>query len=150
MNRGAIAESYLKQGNMNCAQSVLLAFSEDYGLKKEDALRVAMLFGGGMGGTGRTCGAVVGAYMVMGLKLGSDFVAEKNRELTHKMVIEFNQKFTGLHGDTTCKGILGFDVGIPAEAAMAESKGLFSSVCQIAVRDAARILEQMDFRAKPK
>jgi C_GCAxxG_C_C family probable redox protein len=144
MDKGSIAETYLKQGNMNCAQSVLLTFSEKLGLRKEDALRIAMMFGGGMGGTGRTCGAVTGAYMVIGLRLEIKTQAEKNRGKLHKLIMEFDKQFYSLHGATTCKEILGYDVGIPEQAEEAESKGIFSSVCPILVRDSARILEQMN------
>ncbi len=46
---------------MNCAQAVVNAFYEDYGLAANLALSLAQGFGGGMGHTGGTCGAVSGA-----------------------------------------------------------------------------------------
>ena len=54
----------------NCAQSVLTAFAEDYGLDKDKALSVAAGFGGGIGRLQETCGAVTGAVMVLGLASG--------------------------------------------------------------------------------
>ena len=54
----------------NCAQSVLMAFSEACGISDEQAFKTGANFGGGMR-TGSVCGAYTGALMVMGL-LGKD------------------------------------------------------------------------------
>ena len=45
----------------NCAQAVFSAFARELGLDREMALKTAAAFGGGMAGTGATCGAVTGA-----------------------------------------------------------------------------------------
>lgn len=50
----------------NCAQSVLIPFSEELGLDKEMAYKVAGGFGGGMR-TGSVCGAITGGIMALGL-----------------------------------------------------------------------------------
>jgi len=50
----------------NCSQSVAGAYAEDLGLKSADALRMAAALGGGIGRSGQTCGAVIGALMVLG------------------------------------------------------------------------------------
>ena len=55
----------------NCAQSVFTAYAEDFGIDKNQALSLAVGFGGGMGRTQDVCGAVTGAIMVLGLS--SDF-----------------------------------------------------------------------------
>jgi hypothetical protein len=54
----------------SCSQSVLGAYAEQHGLPRELALGLADAFGGGLGGLGRTCGAVTGAIMVIGLARG--------------------------------------------------------------------------------
>lgn len=53
----------------NCAQSVVGAFCENYGIELEHALRLAGGLGGGLR-SGEVCGAVSGAVMVIGLKYG--------------------------------------------------------------------------------
>ena len=60
--------NYFKNG-FNCAQAVLAAFAEGFGLSEEMALKVATQFGGGAR-KGEMCGAVSGALMVLGLKFG--------------------------------------------------------------------------------
>jgi C_GCAxxG_C_C family probable redox protein len=53
-----------------CAQAVLASFAEDYGLSEEAALRISTGFGSGMGRLCEVCGALTGAFMVIGLKHG--------------------------------------------------------------------------------
>lgn len=50
----------------NCAQSVLIPFSEEAGLDEEIAYRMASGFGSGMK-CGSVCGAITGGVMVLGL-----------------------------------------------------------------------------------
>ena len=64
------AVAIFKEG-INCSQAVLSSFAEDFGVDKNMALKMAAGFGGGMGRTGHRCGAVTGAYMVLGLKYGA-------------------------------------------------------------------------------
>ncbi len=56
------------KNGFNCSQSVLTAFAGDFDLDEVTALKVAGGFGAGMGRLMETCGAVSGAYMVLGLK----------------------------------------------------------------------------------
>ena len=54
----------------NCCQSVLLAYCQEFGLDSQVASRLSTGFGGGMGRMAGVCGAVTGAFMVLGLKYG--------------------------------------------------------------------------------
>lgn len=69
MTKGDIAKNNFQNG-CNCAQAVLLAFCEDYGMDRETAMMIAASFGAGMGGLRETCGTVTGANMVIGLAKG--------------------------------------------------------------------------------
>lgn len=51
----------------NCAQAVLLAYSDELGISEETARKLGSNFAGGMK-FGSVCGAITGAYMVLGLK----------------------------------------------------------------------------------
>jgi len=51
----------------NCAQSVLYAFKDDFDFDENLALDISVGFGGGMERLQEKCGAVTGAFMVMGL-----------------------------------------------------------------------------------
>lgn len=63
----------------NCAQAILMPFSEKLGLTEAQAQDLGGLFAGGMY-CGATCGAITGALMVLGLAgqkdpVGRDLIA---------------------------------------------------------------------------
>lgn len=69
--KGSLAKTYFEEG-YNCAQAVLLAFSEEAGLDQTQAARIASTFGGGMGKMREVCGAVSAMFMTQGLINGYD------------------------------------------------------------------------------
>ena len=62
-----IAQRYYLEGDYNCAESVLLAANEAYGLglDPENCYRLVSAFGGGMG-CGVVCGALAGSMAALG------------------------------------------------------------------------------------
>ena len=61
------AVSLFKEG-YNCSQSVVAAYADLYGFTKEQALRMAASFGGGIGRMRETCGAACGMFLLAGLE----------------------------------------------------------------------------------
>lgn len=55
----------------NCAQSVVAAFADLYGLDRKQALLVSASFGAGMGRLRETCGTLSGIVMLAGLETGT-------------------------------------------------------------------------------
>ncbi|MBC7251122.1 MAG: C_GCAxxG_C_C family protein [Anaerolineae bacterium] len=128
----------------SCAQAVFSTYAPQFGLERETALRVAGAFGGGMARLGRTCGAVTGALMVIGLKFGKTRAEDKEaKERCYQLAREFIGQFEARHGSTICKELLGYDLNIPAERAAASEHGLFETLCPRLVRDAAEILARI-------
>jgi C_GCAxxG_C_C family probable redox protein len=128
----------------SCAPSVLSAYSEQLGLEKALALKIACGFGGGIGRMGKTCGAVTGAIMVIGLKHGqADVADEESRQETHKLVKKFIDKFTALHGSIECRELIGYDLSNSAGLRLARESGVFQNKCPGFVYDSARILEDV-------
>jgi C_GCAxxG_C_C family probable redox protein len=127
---------------LNCAQSVLLSHAEELKLDKTTALRIALGFGGGMA-MAETCGAVTGAYMVLGMKaqFGEKSIQEIKTE-TKVAVKRFNELFIAKHGSLKCKKLLGVDISTPEGSAVANEKNLFNTVCSDLVGSAAEILEK--------
>jgi C_GCAxxG_C_C family probable redox protein len=144
MTKAASAYANMVAHKMNCAQCVFTAFTADLGLEPEVALKIAMGFGGGMGRTGQTCGAVTGAYMALGLKQNlTPKNADQIKEKTYALMAEFNRKFRKLHGSTICKELLGCDLGTPEGLAKVHEKSLFTTLCPKLVRDAVKIVEKL-------
>lgn len=61
------AVSLFEQG-YNCAQSVFMAYADIFGVERELAAKLPTSFGGGMGRLREVCGALSGAFMLLGLK----------------------------------------------------------------------------------
>ncbi len=93
MNRVERAVSRFKTG-FSCSQALLSTYDTQFGLTRETALRVSGAFGGGMGRRGETCGAVTGAFMLIGLKHGMTSVDDAvAKEETYRLVNEFVARF---------------------------------------------------------
>jgi C_GCAxxG_C_C family probable redox protein len=144
MNKSEQARAVMLEHHLNCAQSVVSTYCGELGLERNLGLKVAMGFGSGMARTGRTCGAVTGAYMIMGLSQRiNENNARENIERTYKLINDFNREFMALHGSLNCKDLIKLDLAIPEQHAEARDKHLFVTVCPDLVRDAARILESV-------
>jgi len=127
----------------NCSQAVIGTFSEQFGLDCDKASKVATGFGGGMR-MGGTCGAVTGAFMVLGLKYGNSTAKDKEgKAKTYKQIEEYISRFKSRNNSVACREILGCDISTSEGMKEAQSKGLFSSTCPRMVQDAADILEEM-------
>jgi len=143
LSKAEKAKKQFEKG-FSCAPAVLSAYAERLGLEEALALKIACGFGGGIGRTGRTCGAVTGAVMVIGLKHGqADANDEESRQRTHKLVKEFIDRFVTLHGSIECKELINYDLSDPAELRLAKKNKVFQNKCTGFVYDSARILEDI-------
>ena len=125
-----------------CSQAVLSTFGPQFGLDRDAALRVSAAFAGGMGRLGDTCGAVTGAFMVIGLKYGTiDPADAQAKEMTYRLVREFVDKFKARNGSVVCRELLGYDISTPEGLEAARDKKRFATLCPKYVRDASEIVE---------
>lgn len=129
------------ESGYNCAQSVLKAFSEELHLNEAQAMNMASGFGAGMGRLQETCGAVTGAFMVIGLYNSLAFQLNENRnDITSKMIQEFETRFKSKHGTTACKELLNCDLNTEEGQSMFQEKNLHKKVCQKCITDAVDLL----------
>ena len=143
MNHADSAASVFGQG-LSCSQAVFSAYATEHGLDRNAALKVSAGFGGGMGRMGHTCGAVTGAYMVIGLKYGAVSGQDREaKERTYRAIREFAEKFKVLNGSLVCKDLLGCDISTADGFDKMKSLGLHQKVCTKLVRDACEILDEM-------
>jgi C_GCAxxG_C_C family probable redox protein len=125
-----------------CSQSVLRAFAAELGLELDSGTRLATAFGGGLSRTGRVCGAVTGALMVIGLRYGNTLPTDRGaKEATYTLARRFMEEFEKRHGSVDCPGLLGCDIGTPDGMQHAREQNLFKRVCPVYVTDAVRILD---------
>lgn len=130
-----------QEGKANCSQAMLLVYGKYFGVPEDLAMKVASGFGGGMGGMGKTCGAVSGAIAVLGLtyEIGNPGA----KASVYALIKEFTKRFTARHGSIICNDLLGYDVSTPDGMKIIREKKLFTTVCSMVDRSAAEILEEI-------
>jgi C_GCAxxG_C_C family probable redox protein len=109
-----------KKGDLsfNCAESVVLKVNKNRNLPGFDTpvLRIASMFGGGVGGSGAICGAVSGAAMSLGLAMGTNGTESKDhfetqRKSSNELIKRFVQDFTDAWGTVQCEYLKAMDEG---------------------------------------
>jgi C_GCAxxG_C_C family probable redox protein len=130
-------------GGAACSQAIVGTYGTDYGLTREQAMKLAAGFAGGMR-LGETCGAVTGAFMVLGLKhAGANCDKRDGRDEVYAALADFVARFNQRSNSVVCKELLGCDITTPAGGQRATQEGLFRTICPKLVQDAAEILEEI-------
>jgi len=142
-NKGEKAVGSFRLG-FNCAQSVITAFSDYTKLDDSTALALASGFGAGMGSLQDTCGAVTGAFMVFGLHVGHKFDDNAHRKAkSEKLIREFDKRFKEIHGTTSCRKLLQYDLNDREQVKLARENCRFEKVCEQCIKDSIQIVETM-------
>lgn len=91
----------------NCAQAVIMAFSDMIGIDETTCAKLGSSFGGGMGRMREVCGAVSGMLMVAGILYGYDGPEEGQIKKEHySRVQELADNFRKEAGSIICREIL--------------------------------------------
>lgn len=123
VTRKEIAAGKKRCNSHNCAQAILHTYADVAGIDEEVAMDIANAFGAGMGNMEGTCGALVGAGMVLGM-------VNKDKTKSMKQMREIMTKFQERNGATQCKLLKGVGTKTVLRA------------CPDCVADAAEFLEQ--------
>jgi C_GCAxxG_C_C family probable redox protein len=143
MTQSERAAAFFKEG-FSCSQAVFAAFAESEGLSRDQALKIAQPFGGGLAHRGGMCGAASGGLLVIGLKHGRTRAAdEAARDRTYRLVHAFLDRFREAHGALDCPALLGVDIGTAEGMAAARSAFLFESRCRGYIQTAVALLEEI-------
>ncbi|MBO4443811.1 MAG: C_GCAxxG_C_C family protein [Bacteroidaceae bacterium] len=110
----------------NCAQAVVCTYCDKTGLDEATSMSVASAFGAGMGSMEGTCGALVGAGIVISL-------VDKEKSRAMKDMRQVMTKFLERNGATQCKLLKGTETGKVLRE------------CPDCVADASEFLEEIIF-----
>lgn len=99
--RAELGAQYKAQ--MNCCQAVVRAFADTVDLDEETLRSIASGFGSGIGTMEGTCGALVGAVMIFGLRTDG-----KSGRLSREILTRFKARC----GAVTCRELKGAGTGI--------------------------------------
>lgn len=122
-SRKDIAAEKKASGRYNCTQSVLTTYPELTGLDEQTAMHMTDGFAAGMTNMEGTCGALVGAGLVLGL-------ANKDKRKTFKQMRNVMTKFQERNHATQCRILK----GIGTHKVLRE--------CPLCVSDACEFLEE--------
>ena len=129
----------------NCAQAILLAFSDDLGMDEKTAARLASSFGGGIGRLREVCGAVSGMMMVYGLLKGYDDIKDPAVKKAHYANVQaLAASFREENGSIICRELLSLPKNEQSDPTPTprDAKFYHSRPCAAFVASAARILDE--------
>ena len=129
---------------MNCAQSVLLAYSDELKFDDNLAFQITSGFGGGMGRLQKTCGAVTGAFMVIGIHNCGKYPNHDLQTYNNRaMIQEFNRKFLSKHNSTDCSELMACNMNTEEGRDYAKENRLKEIVCEKCVADSIDIVNTL-------
>ncbi len=129
----------------NCSQAIVATFGPELGVDENTCLKLGACFGAGMGRLGKTCGALTGGFMVLGLRHGQEMLDDpgRGRDAVYARVQELAARFEAAHGTTECRGLTGCDMTCPEGRKDFSDRGLHQGLCTDLVVSVARLLEDM-------
>lgn len=127
----------------NCAQSVLVAYADVMNLTREQALRLAAGFGGGMGRLRRDCGAYTAAVMLVCAMEEGASEAPENRARLYTRVQRLYGDFVARLGTVNCAKLLGKPEGAEPPVPDPRTKAYYASrPCANIIRIACEIIDE--------
>jgi C_GCAxxG_C_C family probable redox protein len=113
-----------KMSGYNCAQAVACAFKDYVDVSEDELKKITQGFAVGMGTMEGSCGAIVGAAVILGL-------VNDNPAKTFKDVKGIMSQFKESNGSVICKELKGIETGKVLRE------------CNDCVGDAARMLQEI-------
>lgn len=144
MSRAELAEQYFNEGYA-CSQAVVMAFKDVVKVDSNILMQISLPLGGGVSRLRRTCGAILGMSLVIGLLFGEVEVNHENKLKVYEINRNLISKFEELQGSSICKELLekaGVNVEIKGEAEKRTSEYYGKRPCGKIVYDAALVLEE--------
>ena len=126
----------LHQKGYNCAQSVICAYADLFGIDEQTAYKMSEGFGLGMGMM-EVCGALSGGLMLAGFKNSAGVNAPgKTKGMTYKINRALGEAFQQATGSVLCHELKGRYTGTPL------------CPCDTCIRQGAQIVEDYLLSAK--
>ena len=127
----------------DCAQAVIHVFIDRFeDVDEGDIMRSTSLMSMGLL-EGSICGALLGAFIVIGLRYGgtSPKMAEKGLAIIKRE--QFMMEFRKLYKGTSCPELTGFDVRKDEDNIKAYQSGIYTEFCPRLTMNVVNILEKI-------
>lgn len=127
----------------NCSQAVIGSFCEEFGMTREQAVKIAVAFGGGVGRQGKMCGCVSGALMILGLRYGDHTIGNSEQRIkNYEFAKTFCSCFIEKHGALDCREIIKYNLDNLEEREQAQKENAFKNKCSQVVAQTVELLER--------
>ena len=139
MTHAEKAAALFREG-YNCAQSVFLAFEDEYDIDHKTAVRLSSSFGAGMGKLREVCGALTGAFMAAGLLYGYEDVTDSEaKKNTYAVIRHIAERFEKEKETIICRELLGLKKGEDLEEPAVRTEDYYRSrpclgLCELAAQ----------------
>ncbi|AET66938.1 C_GCAxxG_C_C family probable redox protein [Desulfosporosinus orientis DSM 765] len=98
-----------------CSQIMLILGLDELGKENPDLIKAMQGLCGGIGRSGKTCGAFTGGACLIGLNVGKGTPPENSHPKINRMINELLEWFEEAHGSIDCEGILDHSLGEGSE-----------------------------------
>lgn len=134
----------LKAEGYNCAQAVIGASKDKLGANKEVVISCANGFGSGMGKQQKCCGALTGAYMVIGNYVeNSSLNIVNKKESASQLIKDLSNKFEAEFGHKDCRDLLGCDNSTEEGKEKIRKEELGKKVCLECIKFSVRYIDNL-------
>lgn len=89
-----------------CSQIMLILGLDEQGKENPDLIKAMQGLCGGIGRSGKTCGALTGGACLIGLNAGKGSASEFSHAKINRMINVLLEWFEEIHGSIECSGIL--------------------------------------------
>ena len=144
MRKNEEAAIFLFNNGYNCAQSVLSSFADALKFDLKLAQSISAGFGAGMGRQQETCGAVTGAYMVIGIYNSAHYNDNSlAKEYSNQMIQDFTNQFQKEHDSLNCKSLVSCDLNTELGQSDYQKNKLSETVCKRCISSSINILNKL-------
>lgn len=141
LQRASRARKLFEEG-YNCAQSVVLAYSDLFEVDEQTLATLSAPFGGGMGRMREVCGTVSAMTMIAGV-LTKNFNPQdtQSKQRCYTLVQLFAEKFKEENGSIVCRTLLGINKEELSPIAEKRTEQYYKKrPCSMLVEKAAKIV----------
>ena len=134
------AENYYRNGDFYCSESIIKTIKDEFNLPiSDDIIKMASGFPVGIGGSGCTCGAVIGGIMAIGLFFGRCEPKDEKVNKAMDLSKELHDIFKDRHKCLCCR-VLTKDMTLGSEEHMKQCIYLTGEVAEESAKIIAREL----------
>ncbi|MEG0108842.1 MAG: C-GCAxxG-C-C family protein [Lachnospiraceae bacterium] len=143
MTQDEILQEFEK--GFDCCQIIFHEYAKQFHVEEELAYKISTGFGAGVF-QGETCGAVIGAYMALGLVYGQYKTGEEGQEQKVISIIknaQFREKFIEKYPSTMCNQLLNADFSTIEGKKKIQEDNSMMTFCPKLMEDVFQILEEI-------